>query len=194
MRSDLRPPTKSRHKGSSPGPYSGGHRQKLPGRWPPSLWGAPPPASSLSSLFLRFALSLGMTRLPRTIPTPPASCPSVRLPPQPSGSVHPSLSPFLPWSPCPPQHPPPLPSPQTSVFPPQWLQWFGQAQLPSAQMTSLPHHTRAHTLTVTHRHNPPHTHTCTHPGLWLGFTPNLRAQPQHWVTWSGWRHRSGPAW
>ena len=162
------PPTGSRRKGSSLGPYSRGHGQKLPGRRPPSLWGAP---------HLQSLLTLSQTRpllghrcLPRTIPTPPVSCLSVRLPllPQPSGSVCPSLSPFLPPSPPSPQHPPP--PPKCLSRSPQWLRWFGQAQLPSAQMTSLPHHTRAHTLTVTHRHKPhththTHTHTCTHPGV-----------------------------
>lgn len=99
---------------------------------------------------------------PSRVPSVLSVCPPpAHPPPQPSGSVHP-FSPFLPWSPPHPEHPPPSISPQTSVSPPQRLQWFGQAQLPSAQMTSLPHHTRAHTLTVTHRHKPPPTHTHMH--------------------------------
>lgn len=54
--------------------------------------------------------------------------------------------------------PPNLPAKSVSL--PQWLQWFGQAQLSSAQMTSLPHH--MHMPTCTHCHTQVCTHTRTH--------------------------------
>ena len=109
---------------------------------------------------------------------PPSSCLSVCLPPHliplalalsfPVSllSALVSFPPSAPPTPC-------LPPPRVCLSLPQWLQWFGQAQLPSAQMTSLPHHTQAHTHSLSHT-NTSYTHTCTHPGPWLGFRQNRK--------------------
>lgn len=111
---------------------------------------------------------------------PPSSCLSVCLSAShPTSSLClclcPSLSPLC-LGLFPSLRPPYLPStataprlpPQVCLSLPQWLQWFGQAQLPSAQMTSLPHHTHAHMHSVAHAsahrctlHTHPSTHTRT---------------------------------
>lgn len=199
-RSDLRPPTESRRKGSSLGPYSGAHGQKLPGR-PPSLWDAPlpPPASapSLSDSPSPWAwfVSPAPSR-PLQGPVRPVCLSASRPPPTPALWLRPSFLSLPALVSSPPRAPSTLHLPADVCLssPEAPVVWTGSAPFCPDDLTSPPHtctHTHCHTQTQT---PPPHTHTCTHPGPWLGFTPNLRAQPQRWVTWSGWRHRSGPAW
>lgn len=185
MISDAQIRTKSRHEGSSLRPPFRGGRVGSPPLTEPPTPGQLRPYALLSGFsFVKLPSCLGVSLGPPLVSPPrpqqpPSSYPSVCLSASHSTSslclcLCLSLSPLC-LGPFNSLRPPPTPlhpsPPQVCLSLPQWLQWFGQAQLPSAQMTSLPHHTHAHmpsmSHTSTHRckwhtHTPKHAHTHTH--------------------------------